>query len=73
MHNKRAPVIHPDIALLVDPLFAARKEGRKKVLIKTPLPLAEERVVQRSAGRVSSYAICLICLVPADAIAKCPL
>ena len=34
MHNKRAPVTHPDIALLVDPLFAfGGKRVFKKVLI----------------------------------------
>ncbi len=42
---------HPDIVLLVDPLFAF---GAKRVVGGlTSLPLAEERVVERSKDRVS--------------------
>ncbi len=50
---------YPDIVSLVDPLFAARKEGEsvngiKFILFSNPLyAVGEERVVQRSADRVS--------------------
>jgi len=45
-------ITHPDIATLVDPLFAF---GVKRVREnkKPSLPLAEERVVERSKDRVS--------------------
>ncbi|GAB2986783.1 hypothetical protein GCM10027049_28170 [Mucilaginibacter puniceus] len=52
-------VTHPDIAkTLVDPLFAARKEGVSMVdnfsVFKSPLyAKGEERVVERSKDRVS--------------------
>jgi hypothetical protein len=52
---------HPDYASLVDPLFACGgKRGRNVNLLNPSLPLAEERVVERSVvpiaiGRVSKY------------------
>jgi hypothetical protein len=49
---------HPDFAqTLVDPLFALAQRGWERCELKKPsLPLAEERVVQRSADRVSQPA-----------------
>jgi len=64
LHNQTKALMHggcthPDIATLVDPLFAARKEGTVSFMIKfilSPNPLyakGEERVVERSKDRVS--------------------
>jgi hypothetical protein len=45
---------HPDIAALVDPLFAFGGKRVRYHNTKTPsFPLAEEKVVQRSVDRVS--------------------
>jgi len=57
MVNKAgAELTHPDYAALVGPLFAfGGKRVRKKQI--PSLPLAEERVVERSNDRVSRYEI----------------
>jgi len=54
-----AAVTHPDIASLVDPLFAFGEKRVNKEIKQPSLRLAEERVIQRSADRVSNrrYAI----------------
>ena len=55
----RCGLTHPDIASLVDPLFAARKEGvplsrNNFYTFQNPLyAKGEERVVERSKDRVS--------------------
>jgi len=47
-----AAITHPDCASLVDPLFAARKEGKRFFI--PSFRLAGERVVERSDDRVSN-------------------
>ncbi len=57
--NLHCGLTHPDFAKpLVDPLFAARKEGISRIIkfnkLKFPLSAkGEERVVERSNDRVS--------------------
>ncbi len=50
-------ITHPDIASLVDPLFAfGGKRVNKNIKNKRPsLSLAKERVVERSKDRVSNH------------------